>query len=73
MWLDVDKLAPTQAGLEFFYPRLAPAAYLCVHDYNNPESDWAVSRAVDAFFAGKHESPIALPDECGTVMVRKCR
>ena len=40
---------PTQASLEFFHPRLSPGGYLIVHDYNNPESDWACKRAFDDF------------------------
>lgn len=69
--LDADLFAPTMAGLEFFYPRLVPGGYIFAHDYNSPESNWAVSRAVDSFFADKPEKPIAIPDKWGSVIIRK--
>lgn len=69
--LDLDLFAPTKAGLEFFYPRLEPGGFLVLHDYNNPESNHAVSRAADEFFANKPEYLIALPDRWGSVLVRK--
>ena len=69
--LDLDLFAPTIAGLEFFYPRLEPGGFLVLHDYNNPESNYAVSRAADEFFADKPEYLIALPDRWGSVLVRK--
>lgn len=34
--LDVDLYEPTVAGLEFFYPLLAPGGYMIVHDYGHP-------------------------------------
>lgn len=39
--LDLDLYNPTVSSLEFFYPRLTKGGYLIVHDYNNPESNWA--------------------------------
>jgi O-methyltransferase len=69
--LDVDKYDPTLAGMKFFYPRLTRGAYLFIHDYNSPESDWGVSRAVDEFLADKPEKLIELPDGCGSVVLRK--
>ncbi len=41
--LDPDKYKPTFAGLEIFYPRLSQGGYLFMHDFNNPESDFAVA------------------------------
>lgn len=69
--LDVDLHKPTVASLEFFYPRLTPGAYLAVHDYNNPESNWACKRALDTFMQDKPEYIIELADRFGTAMFRK--
>jgi O-methyltransferase len=69
--LDVDKYDPTQAGLRFFYSRLVHGAYIFVHDFNSPESNWEVSRAVTEFMADKQEKLIELPDACGSVLFRK--
>lgn len=71
--LDMDLYRPTLSALEFFYPRLSPGAYLMVHDYHNPESDWACRRAVDEFLAGKPEAPIEIADMWGSVVFRKAR
>jgi O-methyltransferase len=69
--LDLDLFAPMQAGLEFFYPRLERGGFLVLHDYHNPESDFAVSRAADAFFSERPEYLFALPDQWGSVLIRK--
>lgn len=69
--LDLDLYAPMLAGLEFFYPRLAPGGFLVLHDYHNPESDRAVSRAATLFFADKPEWVVAVPDRWGSVLIRK--
>jgi len=69
--LDMDLYRPTLSALEFFYPRLSPGAYLMVHDYHNPESDWACSRAVEEFMADKPEGVIEIADIWGSVIFRK--
>lgn len=69
--LDFDLYKPTLAGLEFFYPRMSPGGYIFVHDYNSPESNFAVSRAVDAFMAGKPGGASGIPDAYGSVIIRK--
>jgi O-methyltransferase len=69
--LDFDKYEPTLAGLELFYPLLVPGGFLFLHDYNNPESNWACSRAMDKFMADKPEKTILLPDSWGSAMFRK--
>jgi O-methyltransferase len=71
--LDMDLYRPTLHALEFFYPRLSPGAYLMVHDYHNPESDWGCKRAVDEFMAGKPEAIVELADVWGSVMFRRAR
>jgi O-methyltransferase len=68
--LDLDLYEPTCASLAFFYERLSAGAYVFVHDYNNPESDWGCHRALDEFLFDKPEQPIELADEWGTAMFR---
>ena len=68
--LDADLHATILAGLEFFYPRLNPGAFLVVHDYNA----WiGPRRAVDDFFAGRPEIPLPLPDKNGSALIVKAR
>jgi len=69
--LDLDIYKPTVAALEFFYPRLSPGAYVFVHDFNSPESSYAMRRAVTPFLASKPEKLIELPDEWGSAVFRK--
>jgi O-methyltransferase len=71
--LDMDLHRPTLHALEFFYPRLSAGAYLMVHDYHNPESNWGCKRAVDEFMADKPEGVIELADMWGSVIVRRAR
>lgn len=68
---DADKHEPAVAALQFFYPRLSPGGYFVLHDYNSPESDYAVKRATDAFLTDKPERLIELPDVWGTALFRK--
>lgn len=69
--LDLDLYKPTAAGLEFFYPRLSPGGFIMLHDYNSPESDHAIARAVSGYLADKPERVIELPDRWGSAMFRK--
>ena len=69
--VDFDKYEPIRAAIEFFYPRLTAGAYMFVHDYSNPESDWAASRALNEFLSGKPEKVITIPDAWGTAVIRK--
>ena len=69
--LDADKYASTLAGLEFFYPRMTRGAYMFIHDYNSPESEHGVSRAVNEFLQGKPERVVEIPDIWGSVLFRK--
>lgn len=69
--LDVDKFEPTLAGLEFFYPRVARGGYVLIHDFNNPESDHGVRRAVNHFLKDKPEQLIEIPDTWGSIIFRK--
>lgn len=69
--LDVDLFNPTLAGLVFFYDRVRPGGYIFIHDYNSPESDWAVMRATDEFMKDKPEKLVEIPDMGGSVIIRK--
>ncbi|MEA2378916.1 MAG: O-methyltransferase [Thermoleophilaceae bacterium] len=69
--LDLDLIEPTRASLEFFYPRLSAGGYLVMHDYNNPESDWACKRAFDAFLADRPEQLVELGDVWGSALIRR--
>jgi Macrocin-O-methyltransferase (TylF) len=69
--LDLDLLEPTRASLEFFYPRLSPGGYLVMHDYNNPESDWACKRALDDFLEDRPERLVELGDMWGSALIRR--
>lgn len=69
--LDADKYEPTLAGLDFFYPRMSRGGYMFIHDYNSPESDSGVSRAVRQFLKGRREQTIEIPDNWGSVVFRK--
>ena len=67
--LDADRYDATLAGLRFFVPRLVKGGYLFAHDFNNPESDYGVSRAFGEFF-GSSQTFVELPDVCGSVVLR---
>lgn len=69
--LDADRYGVTLDGLSFFYPRLAPGAYLFIHDYNSPEFDFGALQACQQFFADKPERPIELPDFNGSAVIRR--
>ena len=69
--LDLDLYDPTVAALEFFYQRLEPGGYLVMHDYNNPESDWACKRAFDGFLADRPERLVELGDTWGSALIRR--
>jgi len=69
--LDLDIFKPTVAALEFFYPRLSAGGYLFIHDFNSPESNSAMRRAVIPFLSDKPEKLVELPDEWGSAVMRK--
>ncbi|MAF29450.1 MAG: hypothetical protein CL819_09535 [Croceicoccus sp.] len=71
--LDVDKYKPTLAGLEILYSRLEPGGYVFIHDYNSTESNRGVSRAVDEWIAQRPESILDIPDQSGSVVIRKSK
>ncbi len=66
--LDADLYQPTLAGLEVFYPLVAPGGYIVVHDYNA----WHGARqATDEFFADKREVAVPMPDKNGSAVIVK--
>jgi O-methyltransferase len=69
--LDVDLFNPTLAALCFFYDKINAGGYIFIHDYNSPESDWAVFRATNEFMKDKPEKMIEIPDMSGSVIFRK--
>ncbi len=69
--LDVDLYRPALEVLRFFYPRMVRGGYFFMHDFNNPESDRAISRAAYEFLENKPELLIETPDFCGSVVFRK--
>ena len=69
--LDADCFASTLAGLNFFYPRISRGGYVFLHDFNSPESDRGVSRAVASYLADKPEQIVEIPDTWGSALFRK--
>lgn len=69
--LDADLYKPMLAGLEYFYPRLAPGGFLMLHDYNHPKF-LGVKQAV-ADFEKTHGvvAKIPMPDKNGTLLITK--
>ncbi len=66
--LDADLFQPTLAGLEIFYPLVAPGGYIVIHDYNA----WQGARqATDQFLAEKPEIAVPMPDKNGSAVISK--
>jgi hypothetical protein len=59
-----------KAGLEFFYPRLAPGGLLLLHDYSSGCFPGA-KQAVDEFAKTIPENIVLQPDKSGTAIIRK--
>jgi len=65
--MDADLYNPTKAGLEFFYPRLAPGGVIIVHDYN---PHWqGIRKAVDDFAQTVSCPVVPLIDKDSSVMI----
>jgi O-methyltransferase len=68
--MDMDLYQPTLEALKYFYPRVSSGGYMIVHDYSNIK--WpGIRKAVDEFFNDKKEFPVYMPDNGGSVLVRK--
>jgi tetratricopeptide (TPR) repeat protein len=68
--LDCDLYAPMQAGLAFFYPRLAPGGLMLLHDYSSGYFPGA-KQAIDEFVGTIPENLVLLPDKSGSAVIRK--
>jgi O-methyltransferase len=69
--MDADLYNPTKAGLEFFYPHLAPGGVIFIHDYNHK---WdGILKAVNEFTIMISEMPVLIPDKEGTVLIVKMK
>jgi O-methyltransferase len=67
--IDADLYAPVKAGLNFFYPRLAPGGVIIIHDYSFL---WdGLRKAVDEFISTIPEQIVHVPDKHGSVMIIK--
>ena len=71
--LDFDLYKSAIDSFIFFYPRLVPGAYFFIHDFNNPESNHAVSRAAREYLADKPKRLVEIPDVWGSALFRKLR
>lgn len=69
--LDVDLYQPALDVLDFFYPRMTRGGYFFLHDFNFPESGYAISRAAHEFLGDKPELLIEIADYHGSAMFRK--
>jgi O-methyltransferase len=69
--LDFDLYVSAMAALKFFYPRIPRGGYFFLHDFNNMESNRAISRAALEFLADKPELLLEIPDICGSAVLRK--
>ena len=56
--LDLDLFKSTIAALNYFYPKMIRGGYIFIHDYNNPESNYAISRALREFMFDNVYMPI---------------
>jgi O-methyltransferase len=57
--IDLDIYSAIKSACEFFYPRMQPGGVLLFDDYGYPSCPGARA-AVDEFFAGKSEVPVAI-------------
>lgn len=65
--LDCNLYKSTKDALSFFYPRLVPRGMLISHDYRSINTP-GVTKAFDAFFAGKPETVIEIWDSQALVV-----
>jgi O-methyltransferase len=69
--LDCDLYQPILAGWQFFYPRISHGGYIFLHDHNCIGYNDGPRRATEEFLADKPEKIIDIPDQWGSVMIRK--
>jgi O-methyltransferase len=69
--LDCDLYQPILDGWQYFYPRMSPGGYVFLHDHNGLGYNAGPARATQEFLADKPEKIVDLPDQWGSVMIRK--
>lgn len=69
--LDFDLYKSALDAFRFFYPRMVRGGYFFMHDFNSPESDYAISRAAKEFLQDKQECLVEIPDIWGSAVFRK--
>jgi O-methyltransferase len=50
---------------------MVPGGYFFMHDFNSPESNYAISRATHEYMSDKPEMIVEIPDEWGSAVFRK--
>ena len=69
--LDMDLYKSMLDGILFFYPRLAPEAYLMLHDYNTCKFEGTRQAFLDAEKELGPFTAFPLPDQGGSLVIRK--
>jgi len=69
--LDCDLYEPILEGWRFFYPRMSAGGYIFLHDHNGSGYNEGPMRATREFLEDKPEKIIDIPDQWGSVMIRK--
>jgi O-methyltransferase len=69
--LDCDLYEPILEGWRFFYPRMSPGGYIFLHDHNGTGYHQGPMRATAEFLADKPEKVVDIPDQWGSVVIRK--
>ncbi len=69
--LDMDLYQSMLDGLFFFYPRLAPEAYLMLHDYNTFKFEGTRQAFLDAEKQLGPFTAFPLPDQGGSLIIQK--
>ena len=69
--LDVDLYLPALDVFRFFYPRMVRGGYFFLHDFNSPESNAGISRAIRWWISRSRCILIEIPDFHGSAMFRR--
>ena len=71
--LDMDLYQSMLDGLFFFYPRLAPEAYIMLHDYNTGKFEGTRRAFLDAEKQLGPFTAFPLPDQGGSLIIQKLK
>jgi len=69
--IDCDLYEPILESWRFFYERMTPGGYIFLHDHNGQGYNDGPARATHEFLADKAEKIIDIPDQWGSIMIRK--